>query len=393
MFIDERGSIINNFNKPPFEIIQSFTSTNQKNTLRGIHFSPYDKFIIVTKGYIFDVIVSPDGTHKTYHLKLGDTLHVPSNHGHAFFCFEDSQVLYFLAGEYKNENDFNCHWKDPTLNIKWPEQTKHAIISQKDKNGNLFKPIETLILGSNGFLGKELLKYIPNSVGSTTRLCEIENELTFLKPKNVISAAGISGKPTIDWCEHNIQETIDTNITQQLRLIDICSKLGIHLTILGSGQIYDGDKYFTEEDEPNNYNSVYSRTRILLEKIINEGYKDKVLYLRVIYPMTCDGNEKCFMEKMKNRTNNVHDVEISSTIVPYMFPKINELMNNKINGIFNFSNKGSITLSNILNMINLKHTISLDAPNRGECKLNVNKLEYYLNDIQCIESYLKNMNK
>jgi len=40
---------------------------------------------------------------------------------------------------------------------------------KKDDSNELFKPIETLILGSNGFLGSELLKYIPNSVGSTKK--------------------------------------------------------------------------------------------------------------------------------------------------------------------------------------------------------------------------------
>ena len=82
------------------------------------------------------------------------------------------------------------------------------------------------------FLGEQLLKYIPNSVGSTTKLHDIESELKFMKPKNVISAAGISGKPTVDWCETHKDETIHTNLTQQLHLIQVCKNMGIHLTIL-----------------------------------------------------------------------------------------------------------------------------------------------------------------
>ena len=78
-----------NFNDSPFEIKQSFSTTNHKNVLRGIHFSPYKKFINVISGRILDVIISPNGNVNTYELKKGDTILVNENHGHGYFCFED----------------------------------------------------------------------------------------------------------------------------------------------------------------------------------------------------------------------------------------------------------------------------------------------------------------
>jgi len=302
--------------------------------------------------------VSPEGLVKYYTLKMGDCLHVPANHGHGYFCFEETTINYFLADVYDHTLEKNCHWKDPTLKIKWPDESKYAIVSEKDDSNELFKPIETLILGSNGFLGSELLKYIPNSVGSTKRLENIREELKFIKPKYVVSAAGISGKPTINWCESNKEETIYTNLTEQLQLIHTCKELGIHLTILGSAFVYEGDKYFTEDDKPNNHEMFYSHTRILLEDVIKGVHSKDVLYLRLIYPVSGNGNEKCFLEKLKSRKNNIHIANVSLTVIPSLFPKINGLIKQNRTGIVNFTNEGSTTLSEILKVFDVEHTIS-----------------------------------
>jgi len=388
IFLDERGEMVFNFNDSPFEVKQSFSTTNHKNVVRGIHFSPYKKFITVISGRILDVIVNPNGNVNTYELKKGDTILVNEHHGHGYFCFEDSQILYFLGGKYDEKLEKNCHWKDPTLNIKWPEESKHAIVSEKDKSNKLFKPVEVLVLGAGGFLGQQLLKYIPNSIGSTTRIENIKDELVFLKPKYVVSAAGIAGKPTVNWCESHKEETTFVNLTQQLNLIHMCKELGIHLTILGSAQVYDGEKYFTEDDKPNFDLLFYSRMRILLEDVIRNVYENDVLYLRIVYPITLDGNEKCFLEKIKTRKHNIHNTSVSLTIVPSLFPKIKQLIDKNTVGILNFTNEGSITLENLLKVFNEQCVISKEKSNRGECKLDVTRLKKII-DVESIEDALK----
>ena len=388
VFSDERGDMVFNFHKPPFKVEQSFTSSNHKNVIRGMHFSPYKKFVTVVTGRILDVIVTPNGNVNTYELKTGDSILIDEHHGHGYFCFEDSTITYFLGGPYDPTKEKNCHWKDPTLNIKWPENSKYAIVSEKDKSNPLFKPIETLVLGSNGFLGQQLLKYVPNSVGSSTRLEHIEEELAFLKPKYVVSAAGISGKPTVDWCEKNKEETIHTNLTQQLNLIHICKKLGIHLTMIGSALVYDGEKLFTEEDIPDYHSLFYSHVRILLENIIREVYMKDVLYLRVIYPVSGDTHPKCFLNKIKSRKNNIHNTNVSLTIVPTLFPQIPTLTKKGVTGILNFTNDGSISLGRILEICNEEYTISEEKSNRGECKMDVSKLKSYI-DVKHVEDILK----
>ena len=378
-FHDKRGRMLFNFDEPPFEVKQSITSISQKNVLRGLHISPYQKYIVVVTGHIFDVVVQPDGTYKTYDLKVGDSVLVGENCAHGFYAFEDPQIIYFQSGFHDPATERACHWNDPVLNIPWPIENKNdLIVSEKDSNNPLFKSIETLILGCDGFIGKELLKYVKNSFGSNTRLDKIEDELKFLKPKRVISAAGISGKPTIAWCEENKAETLHTNFTQQLHLIQVCKNLDIDLTIIGAGMVYDGNKYFTEDDLPNYKELFYCHTRGMLENIIREVYKDDVLYLRLMYPSTGVDNPKCFINKMKSRKNNIHDTNVSITFIPSLFPQIQNLLDKNVKGILNFTNDGSLSLGKLLEICGEEYTMSNENSNRGECKMDITKLKKYI---------------
>ena len=374
-FHDKRGRMLFNFDEPPFDIKQSVTSISQKNVLRGLHISPYQKYIVVVTGHIFDVVVQPDGTYKTYDLKVGDSVLVGENCAHGFYAFEDSQIIYFQSGFHDPKEERACHWNDPVLNIPWPIENKsELIVSEKDSNNPLFKPIHSVVLGPNGYLGKELLKHIPGSIPCDARLEYIRKHLEFLKPKYVFSAAGISGKPTIDWCETHEAETMHTNLTQQLHLIQVCKDLGIKLVIIGSGSIYEGDAFFKEEDAPNFDKHVYTQVRIMLETAINYTYSNDVLYLRVAYPITRDGHPKCLLSKLEKNKDNIHDISVSATVVPSLFPKIPELLEKGVTGIINFTNEGSMRLSEMIK----DSTVSKDTPNRSECKLDVSKLKEYI---------------
>ena len=390
-FTDERGEIIFNIDKPPFEIKQCFSSINKKNVLRGLHCSPYPKLITVNRGKIFDVVVQPDGSYDAYILKAGDSLLVEANCAHGYFCYEESEVLYFLGNTYDPPLERNYIWNDPILNIEWPQETEHAIVSKKDLSNQTFKKIDTVILGPNGYIGKHLLKHIPNSMGLDTRLENIEElkkYLKILKPNNIISAAGISGKPTIDWCESHKAETVFTNVTCQLQLIHLCKELDIHLTIIGSGAVYNGNKLFTEEDEPTFKDTFYSRARVVLEDIIRSTYTQDVLYLRVLYPITGDGDPKCFIEKLKTRAANIHNTQVTATVVPSLFPKLPGLLYQKVTGILNFVNDDAISLSDLLRDVNIEHTVSTEKSNRGMCCLDATELKKYT-DVESITELKK----
>lgn len=86
----------------------------------------------------------------------------------------------------------------------------------------------------------------------------------------MLNAAGVTGRPNVDWCESHKVETIRANVIGCLTLADVCQQRGIHMTYYGTGCIfhYDKDfpegsgKGFMESDTPNFTGSYYSYTKV-----------------------------------------------------------------------------------------------------------------------------------
>jgi len=340
--------------------IEQFISTNKKNVFRGIHMSPYGKFITCIQGVIIDYCIDITTTPITVtenRLNENDRVYIPPHHGHAFIALEDNtKVLYQLEGNFSPELDKNINYADPYINLQLPND---IIMSQKDKEAPFLKPIDYLVIGATGFLGQETIKVLKNKnwIALSDRLEEtekIKNKLELYKPKYVVCCAGISGKPTISWCETNKQITTYTNLTLQLSLAHLCYSLNIHLTIYGSGLIYDQPGFFSEIT-PSIAESHYSSTRILLEQAL-QPYMSHVLYLRIIFPISADKNPKCFLSKMKERLHTIHNKSISLTVIPSLFPLIPTIIEKKTVGIFNFVNSGAISLEDLVRHYVLKHS-------------------------------------
>jgi 3,5-epimerase/4-reductase len=366
IFCDNRGLNYSINNQE--EIKQIFFSKSRKNVIRGIHKSSYKKRITVLSGSITDFIIDFSGnkpTYKKYELspEKSNQIEIPANSGHLFISNSDETIiLYELFGYFDDKLDININYLDQEINLDIPKNVNY-IISDKDKNSDFYRKAEYIVMGSKGYLGSEMCKYLNkqniNYIELNCRLHKYE-ELNFYlekyKPKYVICAAGISGKPTIKWCDDNKDETFKTNVTDTLELCKICKNLNIHLTLFGTGLVYsydvnNPDKLFSETDEINNYNNFYTKCRILLEKQIEILY-DNVLNLRVIYPIGLTNNPKCFLKKILTRTDNIHKIKVNITFLPQLFPLIPELLENKNTGNFNFVSSDSIYLHEIIDIYN-----------------------------------------
>ena len=94
-------------------------------------------------------------------------------------------------------------------------------------------------------------------------LAEIEE----YKPTHVLNAAGVTGRPNVDWCESHKVETLRTNVIGTLTCADCCLLKGVHYTLYATGCIYEYDDEhalgsgngFLEEDPANFAGSYYSR--------------------------------------------------------------------------------------------------------------------------------------
>ncbi|KAG2268090.1 hypothetical protein Bca52824_062645 [Brassica carinata] len=86
-----------------------------------------------------------------------------------------------------------------------------------------------LIYGRTGWIGGILGKLceaqgIPYTYGSG-RLEDRRSlvaDLDSVKPSHVFNAAGVTGRPNVDWCESHKVETVRTNVVGTLTLADVC---------------------------------------------------------------------------------------------------------------------------------------------------------------------------
>lgn len=149
-----------------------------------------------------------------------------------------------------------------------------------------------LLLGKNGWIGGKLIELLKQQ-GKTFYLAESRTqnresliaEFDKYKPTHVLNAAGVTGRPNVDWCEDHKIETIRTNVIGCLNVADICAERNIHHLLYATGCIFEydeehviGGKGFLETDTPNFFGSFYSHTKVI---------SLNVMLLHIIYMYSC----------------------------------------------------------------------------------------------------------
>lgn len=411
-FLDNRGTLFFPIKNNKFNFSQCTISKNKLNVFRGLHANPFDKLVTCINGKILDIVVnlfdkkSDDYLMPKYYLLDPNTelfeILVPKNYAHGFLSLEENSILtYHFNGEFTPENTTHISYLDPQLNIS-EELNKfysgELILSEADKKSNFLKKKDYLVFGSNGFLGSTVLKYIEkdNYLISNLRLHEIdkiENLLKTESPKYVINCAGLTGSPNIFWCDEHKTETIETNLTYQLTLANLCKKYNIHLTVFGSGGIFENDRFYSENEKGNFKEGFYTECRINLENIIR--IYENVLYLRVNYPLSSSESPKNLLTKLISY-KTVDDIEISISGVDELIPVLFKMIENNEVGVCNFVNKGCISLVEIKKLINDKEfqiNTNLKENKRSFSKLKVEMIEKYgVSDVRdyivkCVEEY------
>ncbi|KAJ6238889.1 trifunctional udp-glucose 4 [Anaeramoeba flamelloides] len=258
-----------------------------------------------------------------------------------------------------------------------------------------------LVFGSTGYIGKRIVSVLEKE--GATYYCaksrlenrnDIIQELEEYQPTNVINAAGVVGKPNVDWCEDHKQEVQFINVTCTLSLAHLCHTRGIHLTQLGTGCIYeyDGDhqprsgKCFTELDKPNFDGSFYSKTKAIAEELL-KTYLDNTLVLRIRMPITSDPEDKRSLVSKLINYEKVIDIPNSMTILQDMLPILVDMSKKKITGIFNFTNPGAFSHNQVLSLykkyidndftwknFTVEEQDKILTARRSNNELNVNKL-------------------
>lgn len=421
-FDDDRGTLffpVKN-NKFDFNFKESTISINKKNVLRGIHINNFDKYIVCIKGKVLDFIINfneKDDSYLNVQSFILDPktniydLYIPKNYGHMFVSLDDDSILvYYFCDIFTDENTKHINYLDPYLNIDINKYTQldNIIISEKDSKKNFLKSIDYVIFGSSGYIGQNITRYL-NKYNKNYIICNIRLENTdeinkyieLYEPKYIINCAGLTGKPNIFWCDEHKIETIETNITYQLTLAKICREKNIHLTVLGTGDIFTSDKFYDENDVGNFNKNFYCESKIYLENII-KNYKN-VLYLRINYPISDLPSDKNLLTKLI-KYECIDSIEISITYLDNLIPILLKMIENNETGVVNFINDGTMNIIEILKIYNKyknndKNILVNDVANkklRSFSKLTIDKLKKYnvlpVKDAiqKCVHNYIIN---
>jgi len=218
-----------------------------------------------------------------------------------------------------------------------------------------------LVYGKTGWIAGKL-GVILTEQGSDWQFsnCRMENresvaaELDEVKPTHVLCAAGVTGRPNVDWCEDNKHTTIRANVIGALTLMDLCMLRDIHLTNFSTGCIFEydaehpiGGKVFTEDDNGNFDGSFYSKSKGLVEQLIR--YYPNVLQLRVRMPISDDLHPRNFITKI-TKYERVVNIPNSMTILTDLLPASISMAKRSLTGIYNFTNPGAISHNEILDL-------------------------------------------
>jgi dTDP-4-dehydrorhamnose reductase len=182
-------------------------------------------------------------------------------------------------------------------------------------------------------------------------------ELDEIKPTHVLNAAGVTGRPNVDWCEDHKDETVRANVIGTLNLSDLCSLRDIHCTVFATGCIFEYDDAhplgagaaagFTEEDSANFFASWYSKTKGMVEQMLK--IYPTTCVLRVRMPISDDLSPRNFITKIM-KYDRIVNVPNSMTVLFELLPASLVMAEKKLTGIYNFCNPGVISHNEMLDL-------------------------------------------
>jgi UDP-glucose 4,6-dehydratase len=237
-----------------------------------------------------------------------------------------------------------------------------AAIDGPDEGGDEDKKPTFLVYGRTGWIGGKLGKLLTEQghrwmygAGRLEDRASILDDVKRSKCTHVLCAAGVTGRPNVDWCEDHKTETIRANVIGVLNLCDVALENDVHVTNFATGCIYKyddehviGGKPFTETDDPNFGGSFYSETKSYMEMMLR--HYPNVMQLRVRMPIDGDlQNPRNFITKIANYAKVVN-IPNSMTVLEEFVPMAVEGALRKLTGAYNWTNPGAISHNEVLEL-------------------------------------------
>jgi glucose-1-phosphate thymidylyltransferase len=204
--------------------------------------------------------------------------------------------------------------------------------------------MKILVFGSQGFIGGRMLEAWPDAMGTDAWITSKEDvlaEIDRIKPDAVLNAAGIVGKPNVDWCETHQLETIQGNTILPLLIAEACAERGLYLLHLGTGCVFYGyskDPAGWKEDEFANPSAVYTRSKYAADLLLTTFPNVGIARLRM--PID-DRPGPGLIEKIAGFKKVMGDVPNSVTVVSDLIDACRQLIEKRGAGIFHTVNPGA----------------------------------------------------
>ena len=212
--------------------------------------------------------------------------------------------------------------------------------------------MKILIIG-NGYVGNRCAENWPDALilpSKVTTKEEIDSVLDHYRPDAIFNAAGVTGKPNVDWCETNQATTMMGNTVLPIMLATACQERNIYFLHIGSGCVFYGDSptpFGWHEDDFANPSAVYTRCKyaadLALTTLPNVGIG------RIRMPIDHLPNERNLINKLA-RYPKIIDVENSVTVIEDMIKAFRGLLEKRAAGIFHVVNPGTIRHREIIAM-------------------------------------------
>lgn len=222
--------------------------------------------------------------------------------------------------------------------------------------------MKILIIG-NGYLGKRCLDSWSDAVMAEKKIYTVDDILKLLakhQPDAVLNAAGVVGKPNVDWCETHQLETIKSNTILPMIIAEACRRNNIYLLHMGTGCIFYGaspDPAGWRETDFANPAAVYTRSKYAADLALSTLPNLGIARLRM--PIDYIPHPANLINKLASY-KKVADVENSATVVADMIDVFYQLLKKRAIGIFHVINPGSIKHKEIIalyqELVNPRHS-------------------------------------
>jgi 3,5-epimerase/4-reductase len=209
-----------------------------------------------------------------------------------------------------------------------------------------------LIIGQ-GYIGQRCAEAWPEAKTSAQRIESVADALAVIdefKPASVLNAAGIVGKPNVDWCDEHPWETIAGNTILPLQIARACQLRKTYLLHIGSGCVYYGqspDSKGWRENDFANPEPAYTRAKyaadLTLATLPNVGIA------RIRMPLDSRPGDKNIVDKLVSYPK-ILDVKNSLTVVDDMIDVFRQLLEKQATGIFHVTNPGYISHREIIDL-------------------------------------------